>query len=233
MVVVGGGLVVVVVLCAVVVVVGGGSAGDVVVVGAGGLAVVDAAALGPDVWTSDTVAGGGTARCDVRVVVVTAGPDAPEVVVDGALGAGGAAAASVFGPTVGTGPTRCRACAGSRGVEPPGANATRTASRSPTAASPANMPARCERGPSSGGASANSRCSGCPTSPVAPAAPASPGWGPVPSSSMSIRSTSAGGAGGSHQRKPRVARKLASASVGGRRADPASPLTGPRRDARP
>jgi len=234
-VVVGGGLVVVVVvLGTVVVVVGGGSEGDVVVVGGAGVDVVDTAAAVPGVSTSDTDAGGDgvTGRWDVRVVVVTDPPGTLEVVLDDVLGAGGAAAAAVFGPD-GAGPTSCTACAGSRGLEPPGAKATSTASRRPTTASPANMPARCERGCCSGGASANSGWIRCRASPSATGAPPSPGPGPIPSSSMSIRSSSAGSAGSSHQRKPRVARKLTSGPASRQRGWQRTALTGRGREARP
>ena len=68
--------------------------------------------------------------------------DGVEVVVDGALGTGGVVAAAVLRPTVRTGPTSCTLWVGSRGVEPPGARTTSTASSTPTTASPPSIPGR-------------------------------------------------------------------------------------------
>ena len=218
-VVVGGGLVVVVVGGTVVVVVGGGPAVEVVVVGdpgvvvgAAGVVVGAAGVAVPGVSTSDAVAGAVDvpARRGVLVVVVTAPPGTLETVVGEVLGEGGAGV--VVGPERGTGPPSCRACVGRRGVEPPGAKATRTASRRPTTASPANMPARCERGRSSG-ASVNSASPRCPRCAEVPGVAvrrcaAYAGVGPHPVlvhvDPFLVRRR---GAGGSHQRKPRVARK--------------------------
>ncbi len=186
----GGGLVVVVV-----VVVGGvGAVVDVVVLGAAAGVVVGGAVLVvvPGAATSDTLGGWFvvTDRWGALVVVVVP-PGTPETVVDEVVGKGGVVAAAVLGPAGRTGLTSWTACAGRRGLEPPGARRTSTASSRPTAARPPSMPARCEGGRVAG--------------------PPSPGSSPVPSSSMSIRSSSAGDAGGSHQRKPRERGKLTAA----------------------
>ena len=146
-VVVGGGLVVVVVLGTVVVVVGGRRAeGGVVVVGAAGFVVVDAAAV-PGVSTSDTVAGG--ARPTMGCPGGRRDRSAGHARGRGRRRAGG-----------GREPWRRRSSARRTGrahvvhASAPAAvawslrarTATSTASRRPTTASPANMPARWERG---------------------------------------------------------------------------------------
>jgi hypothetical protein len=75
------------------------------------------------------------------VVVLAAGAD--DVVVDAAVV--GVVAAAVLGPLAEIGLTSCTLCAGSRGLEPPGANTTSTTSRAPTTPRPANMPVRWDR----------------------------------------------------------------------------------------
>lgn len=138
-----GGTVVVVVVEVVVVL----GAAVVVVVGAG--LGVTTGALVPGTTANDAEAG---VVVTMRVVpcwgvVVVDAPGALDVVVDGALG--GVVVGSVLG-TVVIGPRSCTLCAGNRGLEPPGAITTSTASATPTTARPASIPARCERTPRPG-----------------------------------------------------------------------------------